>query len=142
VHTLVNRSATTVRFHDAHRPALDFEEYIEDLDRLTRAGKLTTRMTARTLVYGATVLVEHRPMQLTASPAQRAGESVLAALGTSSATASGDDQAPRRRAEPKEIDCHTIRCPVSSRQPPQAFAFPRLPSACGSAVGKSARATA
>ena len=82
VHTLANRSATTIRFHDAHRPALDFQEYIEDLDRLTRAGKLTARMTARTLIYGAMVLVEHRPMQLTASPTQRAAESVLAALGT------------------------------------------------------------
>ena len=82
VHTLANRSATTVRFHDAHRPALDFEEYIEDLDRLTRAGKLTARMTARTMIYGAMVLVGHRPMQLSATAAQRAAESVLAALGT------------------------------------------------------------
>ena len=82
VHTLANRSAATTCFHDAHRPALDFQEYIEDLDRLTRAGKLTARMTARTLIYGAMVLVDHRPMQLTASPAQRAAESVLAGLGT------------------------------------------------------------
>ena len=82
VHTLANRSATTIRFHDAHRPALDFQEYIEDLDRLTRAGKLTARMTARTLIYGAMALVEHRPMQVSANPAQRAAESMLAALGT------------------------------------------------------------
>jgi quercetin dioxygenase-like cupin family protein len=82
VHTLANRSAATVRFHDTHRPALDFEEYIEDIDRLTRAGKLTARMTARTLIYGAIVLVEHRPMQLSATAAQRAAESMLAALGT------------------------------------------------------------
>ena len=82
VHTLANRSATTIRFHDAHRPALDFREYIEDLDRLTRAGKLTARMTARTLIYGAMALVEHRPMQVSANPAQRAAESMLAALGT------------------------------------------------------------
>ena len=61
VHTLANRSATTVRFHDAHRPALDFQEYIEDLDRLTRAGKLTARMTPRTLIYGAMVLVDAPP---------------------------------------------------------------------------------
>ena len=50
VHTLANRSAVTVRFHDAHRPLLDFQEYIEDLDRLTRSGKLSTRMTPRTPV--------------------------------------------------------------------------------------------
>ena len=78
VHTLANRSATTIRFHDSHRPALDFQEYIEDLDRLTRAGKLTARMTPRTLIYGAMALVEHRPMQLTANRAQRAAESMLA----------------------------------------------------------------
>ncbi len=82
VHTLANRSATTIRFHDSHRPALDFQEYIEDLDRLTRAGKLTARMTPRTLIYGAMALVEHRPMQLTANRAQRAAESILAGIGT------------------------------------------------------------
>ena len=81
-HTLANRSAATVRFRDGHRPALDFQEYIEDLDRLTRAGKLTARMTPRTMIYGAMVLVDHRPMQLTANIGQRAAESVLAALGT------------------------------------------------------------
>ena len=81
VHTLANRSAATVRFLDGHRPALDFREYIEDLDRLTRSGKLSARMTPRTLIYGAMVLVDHRPMQLTASVGQRAAEPVLAALG-------------------------------------------------------------
>ena len=35
VHTLTNRSTATVRFHDTHTPALDFQNYIEDLDRLT-----------------------------------------------------------------------------------------------------------
>jgi quercetin dioxygenase-like cupin family protein len=82
VHTLANRSTATVRFHDAHRPALDFQEYIEDLDQLTRAGKLTARMTPHTLIYGAMVLVEHRPTQLSANPAQRAAESILARIGT------------------------------------------------------------
>ena len=81
VHNLANRSAATVRFHDGHRPALDFREYIEDLDRLTRSGRLSAQMTPRTLIYGAMVLVEHRPMQLTASLGQRAAEPVLAALG-------------------------------------------------------------
>lgn len=81
VHTLANRSAASVRFHDTHRPALDFQDYIEDLDRLTRSGKLSARMTPRTLIYGAMVLVDHRPMQLTASVGQRAAEPVLAALG-------------------------------------------------------------
>ena len=81
VHTLANRSTATVRFHDAHSPALDFEEYIEDLDRLTRSGRLSPRMTPRTLIYGAMVLVDHRPMQLSANAAQRVAETVLAFVG-------------------------------------------------------------
>ena len=81
VHTLANRSAATVRFHDAHRPALDFEDYIEDLDRLARSGRLSTRMTPRTLIYGAMVLVDHRPMQLSANATQRVAETMLAFVG-------------------------------------------------------------
>jgi hypothetical protein len=64
-----------------HAPALDFQEYIEDLDRLRAAGKFSARMTPRTLIYGAMVLVDHRPMQLSASPAQRAGETLLSKIG-------------------------------------------------------------
>jgi quercetin dioxygenase-like cupin family protein len=41
VHTLGNRSNDTVRFHDTHVPALDFQQYIEDLDRLTASGCLS-----------------------------------------------------------------------------------------------------
>ena len=81
VHTIANRSRQTVRVRDTHSPALDFQEYIEDLNTLTRAGKLSIRMTPRTLIHGAMVLVAHRPMQLTANPAQRAAESILATIG-------------------------------------------------------------
>ena len=49
-----------------------FGKSIEDLDRLTQSGKLSTRMTPRTLIYGAIALVDHRPMQLSASSGQRA----------------------------------------------------------------------
>jgi quercetin dioxygenase-like cupin family protein len=81
VHTLKNRSAGTVVFHDGHRPALDFEDYIEDLDRLTRAGKLKPKLGLREMVYGSMVLVRHRPMQITAGSPQRIGETVLATAG-------------------------------------------------------------
>jgi hypothetical protein len=70
-----------LRFHDAHSPTLDFQECIEDLDRLTRAGKRSTRMTPRTLIYGAMVLVDHRLMQLSANGGQRAAETLLAWVG-------------------------------------------------------------
>jgi quercetin dioxygenase-like cupin family protein len=81
VHTIANRSTAAVRVHDTHRPALDFQEYIEDLDMLTRSGKLSARVTPRTLIYGSMVLAAHRPMQLTANPAQRGAESILASIG-------------------------------------------------------------
>lgn len=81
VHTLGNRSNGTVRFHDTHVPALDFQQYIEDLDRLAASGCLTSRMTPRTLIYGAMALTGHRPMQLSASAVQRAIESLLASVG-------------------------------------------------------------
>jgi quercetin dioxygenase-like cupin family protein len=81
VHTLRNRSSGPVRFRDVHEPALDFQDYIESLDRLADAGKLTSRMTPSTLIHGAMVLREHRTTQLSASPAQRAAETALSLVG-------------------------------------------------------------
>jgi len=62
---------------------LEFQDYIKDLDRLTKAGKLSSRMTPRTLICGAIVLTSHRPMQLTANPVRRTAESLLAMIGHS-----------------------------------------------------------
>lgn len=81
VHTLRNRSDALVRFRDVHQPALDFQEYIEDLHRLATAGKISTRMTPSTLLHGATLLRAHRTTQLSASPVQRAAETGLALIG-------------------------------------------------------------
>ena len=81
VHTLRNRSSGTVRFRDLHEPARDFQDYIESLDRLAAAGKLSSRMTPATLIHGAMVLRRHRTTQLSASRAQRIAEDVLAVTG-------------------------------------------------------------
>jgi mannose-6-phosphate isomerase-like protein (cupin superfamily) len=81
VHTLRNRSDSVVRFRDAHEPALDFQDYIEALHRQTAAGTMTNRMTPSTLIHGAMVLHDHRTTQLSASPAQRIAETVLAWIG-------------------------------------------------------------
>lgn len=81
VHTLRNRSNEEVRVLDVHIPALDFQDYMEDLHRLTVAGKITSLRSPRSLVYLATVLREHRTTQLTASRAQRVMETALAGLG-------------------------------------------------------------
>jgi mannose-6-phosphate isomerase-like protein (cupin superfamily) len=81
VHTLRNRSTGVVRFRDVHEPALDFQDYIEELHREAAAGRITSRMTPSTLIHGATVLHAHRTTQLSASAAQRMGENVLSLVG-------------------------------------------------------------
>lgn len=82
VHTLRNRGNEDVRVLDIHIPALDFQDYMEDLHRLTEAGKITSLRSPRSLIYLATVLRERRTTQLTASRLQRIAESALAGLGT------------------------------------------------------------
>jgi hypothetical protein len=81
VHTLRNRTNEEVRVLDVHIPALDFQDYMEDLHRLTEAGKITSLRSPRSLIYLATVLRDHRTTQLTASRLQRIAESALAGLG-------------------------------------------------------------
>jgi quercetin dioxygenase-like cupin family protein len=81
VHTLRNPTNEDVRVLDIHIPALDFQDYMEDLHRLTEAGKITSLRSPRSLIYLATVLREHRTTQLTASGLQRTGESMLAGMG-------------------------------------------------------------
>jgi quercetin dioxygenase-like cupin family protein len=81
VHTLRNRTNEDVRVLDVHSPALDFQDYMEDLHRLTEAGKITSLRSPGSLIYLATVLREHRTTQLTASRVQRSAESALAGLG-------------------------------------------------------------
>ncbi|HEX5224865.1 MAG TPA: cupin domain-containing protein [Solirubrobacteraceae bacterium] len=81
VHTLRNRSEAPVRLLDIHEPALDFQDYIEDLDRLTRTGKLRAKRSLGGAIHGAMVLVAHRPMQITADRKMRIAETVLARTG-------------------------------------------------------------
>ena len=81
VHTIANRSRQTVRVRDTHSPALDFQEYIKDLDTLARAGKLSIRMTPPHPHLRRDGAGRSPPMQLTANPAQRAAESILATIG-------------------------------------------------------------
>jgi mannose-6-phosphate isomerase-like protein (cupin superfamily) len=81
VHTLRNHSSGAVVFRDVHEPALDFQQYIEELHAQTAAGKITSRMTPSTLIHGAMVLRRHRTTQLSASRMQRLGETVLSLVG-------------------------------------------------------------
>lgn len=81
VHTFRNRSEGVVRVRDVHVPALDFQDYMEQLDLLTETGKVTSLKNPSSLIYLSMVLRQHRPTQLTASRVQRAGESLLALIG-------------------------------------------------------------
>jgi quercetin dioxygenase-like cupin family protein len=80
-HTFRNRSQQAVRVRDVHVPALDFQEYMEQLSSLAESGKVTSLRSPASLIRLAMVVRAHRPMQLTASRSQRVGESVLASLG-------------------------------------------------------------
>lgn len=80
-HTLRNRSAETVRVRDVHVPALDFGDYIADLHALARETGSVRPRSFRALARLAAILVEHRTTQVSASPAQRLAESLLARFG-------------------------------------------------------------
>jgi mannose-6-phosphate isomerase-like protein (cupin superfamily) len=61
VHGFRNTSEMPVRFLNVHRPALAFQEHLETLDRLSRAGKIRGTKDPRSLIYMSMSAVEHRP---------------------------------------------------------------------------------
>lgn len=61
VHGFRNASEAPVRFVNVHRPALAFQEHLETLDRLSRAGKIRGTKDPRSLIYMSMSGVEHRP---------------------------------------------------------------------------------
>ncbi len=61
VHAFRNASDAPVRFLNVHRPALAFQEYLETLDRLSRAGKIRGTKDPRSLIYLSLAAAEHRP---------------------------------------------------------------------------------
>ncbi len=61
VHGFRNPNGEPVRFLNVHRPALAFQEHLETLDRLSRAGKIRGTKDPRSLIYMAMSSIEHRP---------------------------------------------------------------------------------
>ncbi|MPZ15809.1 MAG: hypothetical protein GEU73_15535 [Chloroflexi bacterium] len=61
VHGFRNASGTPVRFLNVHRPALAFQEYLETLDRLIRAGKIKGLKNLRSLIYISVASMEQWP---------------------------------------------------------------------------------
>jgi quercetin dioxygenase-like cupin family protein len=58
-HAIRNASETPVRLLNTHRPALSFQEYLETVDRLIRAGKIKGLRDLRSGIYLSMAFVEH-----------------------------------------------------------------------------------
>jgi quercetin dioxygenase-like cupin family protein len=58
-HAFRNASETPVRFLNVHRPALTFQEFLETLDRLIRAGKVKGLKGLRSGIYVSLAAIEH-----------------------------------------------------------------------------------
>jgi quercetin dioxygenase-like cupin family protein len=58
-HAFRNATETPVRFLNVHRPALTFQEFLEALDRLIRAGKVKGLKGLRSGIYVSLAAVEH-----------------------------------------------------------------------------------
>lgn len=61
VHGFRNAGDVPVRFINVHQPALAFQEHLETLDRLSRAGKIRGTNDLRSLIYISMSGVKHRP---------------------------------------------------------------------------------
>jgi quercetin dioxygenase-like cupin family protein len=79
-HTLRNSSDAMVRVRDSHWPALDFEQYIENLHRLSQSGKITNPRRLSSLIYFS-MLWQRQRSQIAARPLERIAIALLARLG-------------------------------------------------------------
>lgn len=61
VHGFRNSGTAPVRFLNMHRPALGFQDHLETIDRLARAGKVRGTKDVRSLMYLSMSAVEHKP---------------------------------------------------------------------------------
>jgi oxalate decarboxylase/phosphoglucose isomerase-like protein (cupin superfamily) len=69
VHAWRNAGNAPVRFQNVHRPALRFQDHMETLDRLARAGKIRGTKDWRSIVYMSISAVKFRP-DVTVKPPQ------------------------------------------------------------------------
>jgi quercetin dioxygenase-like cupin family protein len=69
VHAWRNAGPLPVRFLNVHRPAHGFQDHMETLDRLVKAGKVRGTKDPRSLIYMSMSAVKHRP-DVTVKPPQ------------------------------------------------------------------------
>lgn len=70
IHGFHNATDAPVRFMNVHRPALRFQDHLEMLDRLARAGKIRGVKDPRSLIYMSMSAIEYRP-DVSVKPPQR-----------------------------------------------------------------------
>lgn len=61
VHAWRNASSQAVRFMNVHKPALGFEDHLETLHRLVKAGKIRGTKDLRSLIYMSMSAARHKP---------------------------------------------------------------------------------
>ena len=81
LHTLKNRSGTTVRVRNVHRPPARFEDYIEHICRLTRARGITGARDPRLPIYLSMLILQYPDTLAAGRARERVGLKALAGLG-------------------------------------------------------------
>jgi mannose-6-phosphate isomerase-like protein (cupin superfamily) len=81
VHTFRNRSGSTVRARNFHRPAARFEDYIEHIYRLLRARGVKRKTDPRVPIYLSMLMLEYPETLAPGRRRERVGMKALAGLG-------------------------------------------------------------
>jgi len=81
LHTFKNRSGTTVRVRNVHRPPARFEDYIEHIYRLTRARGIKSPKDPRLAVYLSMLMLEYPDTLAPGRARERVVLKSLAGLG-------------------------------------------------------------
>ena len=80
-HTFRNRSGALVRVRNWHRPAMRFEDFIEQTHRTSQAGGIKGKRDPRLLVYLSMVMLEFDDTLVPARARERIPMQALARLG-------------------------------------------------------------
>jgi hypothetical protein len=81
LHTFKNRSGASVRVRNIHRPAARFEDYIEHINRLTRARGIRSARDPRIPIYLSMLMLEYPDTLGPGRARERVGLKALAGLG-------------------------------------------------------------
>jgi mannose-6-phosphate isomerase-like protein (cupin superfamily) len=80
-HTFRNNSGVRVRFRNVHKPALGFQDYLEELHGLVQEGKVKDFKSLGSLIYISLLMERHDETIVPAGAPRRAATRLLAGLG-------------------------------------------------------------